>query len=121
MSQSFRAGKVIWNPHPSRFIETEEFIVLVHDLAARVGTANDEHEYGDNPAVSLENSSKVLDHMEADERFNPASFKDSTEERGVVVNQNDLARLINNMRNPVKQCWSSVGEPGELVFHLDAC
>jgi hypothetical protein len=51
MSQSFRAVKEIWNAHSSCFIESEKLIVLLHDLAARVGTASDEHEYGDNPSV----------------------------------------------------------------------
>jgi hypothetical protein len=35
-----------------------------------VGTASDEHEYGDNKAVWLEDGKKVLDYMEVDERFN---------------------------------------------------
>ena len=48
MSQSFRAVKEIWNAHSSCFIEAEKLMVLLHDLAARVGTASDEHEYGDN-------------------------------------------------------------------------
>jgi len=46
MSQSFRPVKEIWNVHSSCFIEPEKLIVLLHDLAARVGTASDEHEYG---------------------------------------------------------------------------
>jgi len=120
MSQSFRAVKETWNAHSSCFIEPEEFIVLLHDLAARVGTAGDEHEYGDNTAVWVENGSKVLDYMEADERVNSASFKDSMEERGVIVNQNDLATLIDNMRSLAKQWRSSIGEHGELVFYIDA-
>ena len=37
MSQSFRAVKEIWNVHSSCFIEPEKLIVLLHDLAARVG------------------------------------------------------------------------------------
>ena len=87
MSQSFRAVKEIWNAHSSCFIEPEKLIVLLHDLAARVGTASDEHEYGDKQAVWLENGRKVLDYMEADERFSAASFKDSMEEQGIAVNQ----------------------------------
>jgi hypothetical protein len=73
MSQSFRAVKEIWNVHSSCFIEPKKLIVLLHDLAARVGTASDEHEYGDKQAVWLENGRKVLDYMEADKRFNAAS------------------------------------------------
>ncbi|HET9307749.1 MAG TPA: hypothetical protein VFO46_17145 [Candidatus Sulfotelmatobacter sp.] len=48
MSQSFRAVKEIWNMHSSCFIEQEKLIAFLHDLAARVGTASDDHEYGDN-------------------------------------------------------------------------
>jgi hypothetical protein len=96
-------------------------IVLLHDLAARAGTASDEHEYGDNQVVWLENGTKVLDYVEADERFNAASFKDSLEEQGIVVNKNDLTTLIDNMRTLVKQWRSSIGEHGELVFYIDAC
>ena len=83
MSQSFRPVKEIWNVHSSCFVEPDELIALLHDLAARVGTASDEHEYGDNKAVWLEDGNRVLDYMEADERFNAASFKDSMEEQGV--------------------------------------
>ena len=121
MSQSFRAVKETWNAHSSCFIEPEKLIVLLHDLAARVGTASDEHEYGDKQAVWLENGWKVLDYMEADERFNAASFKDSLEEQGVVVNQSDLTVLIDNIRSLAKQWRSSIGEHGELVFYIDAC
>jgi len=121
MSQSFRVVKEIWNVHSSCFIEPEKLIVLLHDLAARVGTASDEHEYGDNTAVWFENGRKVLDYMEADERFSAAGFRDSMEEQGVVINQNKLANLIDNMRSSVKQWRSSIGEHGELVFYIDAC
>ncbi len=121
MSQSFRAVKEIWNAHSSCFIEPEKLIELLHDLAARVGTASDEHAYGDNQVVWLENGRKVLDYMEADERFSAASFTDSMEEQGVVVNGNDLITLIDNMRNLSKQWRSSIGKHGELVFYIDAC
>src|SRR5208282_4574284 len=114
MSQSFRPVKEIWNMHSSCFVEPEELIALLHDLAARAGMASDEHEYGDNKVVWLEDGKKVLDYMEADERFNAASFKDSMEEQGVAINKNDLSTLIENMRSLVKQWRSSIGERGEL-------
>jgi hypothetical protein len=74
--------------------------------------------YGDNKAVWLEDGNKALDYMEADERFNAASFK---EEQGVVVNKKDLSTLIDNMRSLIKQWRNSIGERGELVFYIDAC
>jgi hypothetical protein len=86
-----------------------------------VGTASEEHEYGDNKAVWLEDGNRVLDYIEADERFSADSFKDSMEEQGVVINQNDLTALIDNMRSLVKQWRGSIGEHGELVFYIDAC
>ncbi len=121
MSQSFRPVKEIWNMHSSCFVEPEELTSLLHDLAPRVGTASDEHEYKDNMAVRLEDGNKVLDYMEADERFNAASFKDSMEERGIVIDKNDLTTLIDNMRSLAKQWRNSIGEHGELVFYIDAC
>ena len=120
MSHSFRPVKETWNMHSSCFVEPEELIVLLHDLAARVGTASDEHEYGDKNAVWLEDGTKVLDYMGADERFNAASFQDGMEEQGVVVNQDNLTNLIDNMRNLAKEWRSSIGEHGELVFYIDA-
>jgi hypothetical protein len=121
MSKSFRAVKEIWNAHSSCFIEPEKLTVLLHDLAARVGTASDEHEYGDNQVVWLENGRKIMDYMEADERFSANSFKDSMEEQGIAVNQNGLTTLLDNMRSLSKQWRSSIGEHGELVFYIDAC
>jgi len=118
MSQSFRPVKEIWNLHSSCFVETDELIALLHDLAARVGTASDEHEYGDKKAVWLADGNRVLDYMEADERF---GFKDSMEEQGAVINKNDLTSLIDNIRSLAKQWRSSLGEHGELVFYVDAC
>jgi len=120
MSQSFRTVKEIWNAHSSCFIEPEKLIELLHDLAARVGSASDDHGYGDNQVVWLENGRKVLDYMEADERFSGASFKDSMEEQGIAVNKNDLIALIDNMRSLSKQWRSSIGKHGELVFYIDA-
>jgi hypothetical protein len=121
MSQSFRAVKEIWNAHSSCFIEPEKLIVLLHDLAARVGSASDEHGYGDNQVVWLENGRKVLDCMEADERFSAASFKDSMEEQGIAVNKTDLIALIGNMQSLSKQWRSSIGKHGELIFYIDLC
>jgi hypothetical protein len=121
MSQGFRAVKETWNVHSSCFIEPEKLIVLLHDLAARVGMASDEHEYGDNKAVWVEDGTKVLDYMEADERFNATSFKDSMQEQGVVIDKNDLTAVIDNMRSLSKQWRRSIGEHGELVFYIDAC
>ena len=121
MSQRFRPVREIWNMHSSCFVESEDLIALLHDLAARVGTASDEHEYGDHKAVWIEDGNKVLDYMEADERFTAAGFKDSLEEQGIVINQNDLSTLIDNMRGLVKRWRSSIGERGELVFYVDAC
>jgi hypothetical protein len=121
MSQSFRAVKEIWNVHSSCFIEPEKLIVLLHDLAARAGTASEEHEYGDKQAVWLENGRKVLDYMETDERFSAASFKDSMEEQGIAANKTDLLALIDNMRSLSKQWRSSIGKHGELLFYIDAC
>ena len=121
MSQSFRPVQEIWNMHSSCFVESEELTALLHDLAARVGTASDEHEYGDNKAVWLEDGTKILDYIEADERLNAASFKDSLEEQGVVIDGDNLATLIDNMRSLAKQWRSSIGERGELVFYVDAC
>ena len=121
MSQSFRPVKAIWNVQSSCFIEPEKLIVLLHDLAARVGTTSDEHEYGDNQVVWLENGRKVLDYMESDESFSAASFRDSMEEQGIAVNQNGLTTLIDNMRSLSKQWRGSIGKHGELVFYIDAC
>ena len=102
MSQSFRRVKEIWNMHSSCFVEPEELITLLHDLAARVGTASDEHGYGDNNAVWLEDGKRVLDYVEADERFNAASFKDSMEEQGVVIDKNDLSHADRQYAEPSK-------------------
>ena len=122
MSQSFRPVKEIWNMHSSCFVESEELIALLHDLAARIGTASDEHEYGDKNAVWLGDGNKVLDYMEADERFSAASFKDSLEEQGILINKkSDLTSLIDNMRSLARLWRSSIGEHGELVFYIDAC
>ena len=121
MSQSFRPVKEIWNAHSSCFVEPEELIMLLHDIAARVGTASDEHDYGENKAVWLEDGNKVLNYMEADERFNAASFKGSMEEQGVVISKDELTTLIDNMRSLVKEWRNSIGEHGELVFYIDVC
>jgi hypothetical protein len=105
----------------SCFIEPEKLIVLLHDLAARIGTASDEHGYGDNQAVRLENGRKALDYMEAHERFSAARFKDSMGEQGIAVHQDDLIPLIDNVRSLSKERRSSIGKHGELLFYIDAC
>ena len=120
MSRSFRPVKEIWNIHSSCFGEPEDLITMLLDLAARVGTASDKHEYGDNKAVWLEDGKRVLDHIEADERFNAASFKDSLEEQGILINESDLTLLIDNMRSLANQWRNSIGEHGEVVFYIDA-
>ena len=121
MGRSFRPVKEIWNMHSSCFVEPEDLIILLHDLAARSDTASDERDYGDNWVVWLENGRKVLDYMEADERFSAVSFKDSKEEQGIAVNRNDLIALIDNMQSLSKQWRSSIGKHGELIFYIDAC
>jgi hypothetical protein len=124
MSQCFRPVKEVWNSHSSCFVESKALITLLHDLAARVGTASDEHNYGDNIAVWLEDGSRVLDYIETDRRFNAESFKDSLEEQGLPMNTDEvseLAALLHNMRSLASQWRNSSGERGELVFYIDAC
>jgi hypothetical protein len=65
MSQCFRPVKEIWNTHTACFVRSENLILLLHDLAARAGTASDEHGYGDNTAVWIENGAKALDYIES--------------------------------------------------------
>ena len=96
-------------------------IALFHDLAARVGTASNEHLYGDKNALWVADGNKVLDYMEAGERFSAASFKQSLEVQGILIDESDLTLLIDNMRSLAKQWRSSIGEHGELVFYIDAC
>jgi hypothetical protein len=117
MSQKFRPVKENWNTHSSCFIEPDQLTTLVRDLAARVGTASDEHEYGDTKAVWFEHGAKVLEYIEADGRFNA---DDSLEEQVVTVNKDDLSNLLVNMRSLARQRRTTIGEHGELVFYIDA-
>lgn len=121
MSQCFRPVKEIWNTHSSCFIESETLITLLHDLAARVATASDDHAYGDNTAVWFENGNKVLDYIERDQRFSPDSFKESMEEQGVQVPRDNLASLLSNMRSLAAEWRNSIGAHGEIAFYIDAC
>jgi hypothetical protein len=121
MSQCFRPVKEVWNSHSSCFVEPRTLITLLHDLAARVGTASDEHNYGDNTAVWFENGSKVLDYVHSDHRFNADSFKDSLEEQGVLVEPDALVELLANMQRQANEWRDSIGEHGELVFYVDNC
>lgn len=121
MSQCFRPVKEIWNIHSSCFIESEKLIALLHDLAARAGTASEEQAYGDKTAVWFEDGSKILKYVESDKRFNPASFKDSLEEQGVLISTEEVAALLSNMRSLARQWRESLGEHRELTFYVDAC
>lgn len=61
MSQSFRLVRELWNARSCCFVDPGELAALLHDLAARVGMASDEHEYGDNKAIWFEDGNKVLE------------------------------------------------------------
>jgi hypothetical protein len=50
-------------------------IVLLHDFAARIETASDEHGYVDNQAVRLENGRKALDYKLAALKPSSASIQ----------------------------------------------
>lgn len=121
MSKCFRPVKELWNSHSSCFVEPKALITLLHDLAARVGTASDEYDYGDNTAVWIEDGNRVLDYIENDRRFKAESFKDSLEEQGMLINVDELAPLLGNMRSLAPQWRESIGPHGELVFYVDAC
>jgi hypothetical protein len=121
MSQCFRPVKELWNSHSSCFVEPKALITLLHDLAARVGTASDEHNYGDNTAVWLENGRIVLDYVQSDPRFNAESFKDSLKEQGLLVEVDALIPLLANMQSLSGEWLDSIGEHGELVFYVDNC
>jgi hypothetical protein len=121
MSQCFRPVKELWNSHSSCFVEPKALITLLHDLAARVGTASDEYNYGDNTAVWFEDGSKLLDYIQSDKRFNAASFKDSLEEQGVHVEEDALVPLIANMQSLTEQWRESIAKHGEFIFYVDNC
>src|SRR5258708_20538310 len=93
MSQCFRPVKEIWNTHSSCFVEPKALIALLHDLAARVGTASDELSYGENTAVWFEDGKRVLDYIQNDRPFRPFSFKDSLDEQGVIDDDDLLIPL----------------------------
>jgi hypothetical protein len=90
MSRCFRPVKEVWNLHSSCFVEPKALITLLHDLAARVVTPSDEHNYGDNTVVWFEDGNKVLDYIETDGRFYAESFKDSLEEQGMSMNTDEV-------------------------------
>jgi hypothetical protein len=94
---------------------------LLHDLAARVGTASDELSYGENTAVWLEDGKKILDYVQSDRRFSALSFKDSLKEQGVVVDEDTLFPLLAYMRSLSEQWRESVRGHWELVFYVDNC
>jgi hypothetical protein len=119
MNQCFRPVKEIWNTHSSCFVESPNLIILLHDLAARVGTASDEHSYGDNTAVWFEDGDKLLEYIERDARFNVASFRDSLEEQGILIDKDALDALLGNMRSMARAWRQSIGGHGELVFYID--
>ena len=121
MSQDFRPVKEIWNVHSACFVDPEVLTTLLHDLAARAGSASDERDFGDFRRIWFDDGNKVLEYIEADERFNTASFNDSLDEQSVSVDKNDLTALFDNMRTLVQQWRGSVGGHGELVFYIDAC
>lgn len=87
---------------------------LLHDLAARVGTATDEHEYGDNKAVWFEDGNKILGYVETDEHFNAPVLRRAWKSSEIFPNENDLATLIDHMRSLARQWRSSIGEHSVL-------
>ena len=94
----------------------------LHDLAGRNRQRPATNtKYGDNKTIWFDEGKKILDYLEAHDRFNAASFMESLEEQGVAINENDIAILIDNMRSLAKQWRSSIGERGELVFYVDSC
>ena len=117
--RTFRPVREIWGTHSASFLETDQLVTLLHDLAARVGTSSSEKTYGDVTAVWFEDGTKVLDYIATDSRFNKASFADSLEEQGVIVDKGDLNSLIGNMKTSVKVWRTSLGVHGELVFYID--
>jgi len=120
MSKSFRPVKEIRGRHSGIFIEPEEFIALLHDLAARADTASDDFEYGDCKVVWIEEGSKALDYVEYDGRFNATSFHESLREQGIRVNKGDLKSLIKNMKAYAAEWRHLIGEDGELSFYVDS-
>ena len=69
------------------------------------GTAWDEHSYGDNTAVCIEDGNKVLDYIGRDKRLNVDSFKDSLEKPGVTVDKHRI-----NVCSGICEAWLGVAE-----------
>jgi hypothetical protein len=115
-----RPVQEIWGPHTAYFVERDQLITFLHDLAARVGTSSEGHEYGDVTAVWFENGQRVLAYIATDDRFNTSSFADSLEEQGVTINRSELDYLIGNVKQLATAWTRSLGPHGELVFYVDA-
>ena len=115
----FRPVRETWGAHSAAFIRTGQLLTLLHDLAARVGTSSDEKTYGELTAIWFEDGKQILDYIETDSRFNSASFADSLEEQGDIVDKGDLESLVHNMKNSASAWRKSIGEHGELVFYID--
>jgi len=120
MSKSFRPVRETQGQFSGIFIEPDQLVALLHDLAAHVGTASDEFTYGESIVVWIEDGRKALDYIERDRRFNARSFAESLVEQGVEVNEGDLESLVHNMKAYAPEWRNQIGEDGELNFYVDA-
>lgn len=96
MSLCFRPVKEVWNSHSSCFVEPK----ALHDLAAGVGTASDEHNYGDNTALWLEDGRagwKIAMHFKMEGTH--ANVQGVPVERGAKDRWNRQRCYITGQRN----------------------
>ena len=121
MGYAMRPVEEIWHEGTDLFLNRDDILPFLRDLADRAGASLCEREYGDMTTVWFEKASKVLDYIESNRKFTAKSFAKSLRKSwGVEPESNSLENLMSNMRNLVRQ-WRKAIDKGadQIIFYID--
>lgn len=123
MSKAMRPVIEKHGPATDLFVEPTDAIYVINVVAIRVGTGVDEFQYGDVTSVNVHDGAAFLDHV-AGPDFTAESLaeEDSTIaelREGGEHEEDDLARLVKNMKAHAPAWRELLAECGSLTVYVD--
>ena len=128
MSASFRPVLEIWGEHSSMFLDHDDMLEFLDELALRIDDCASANEYGEVTSVFFVDGEKLLDYVEKNPEFTVDSFSESLAWESAPnmhwqalldEKREHLKSLMSNFKTYAPEWRKSINKSGALTFYVD--
>lgn len=104
----------------STFLDHDDMLAFLNELAERVGDSTSENEYSEVTSVYFREGKALLDYVENDPGFTVDSFMDSLPGNSQDEEKREnLEYLMSNFKSMASEWRKSIDKDGNLTFYVD--